>query len=51
MFQLRHTNTQRTHASCDAFIDGFFGDDAERVYVPPAIPSDPLLHVSGFLTI
>lgn len=46
LFQFRHTNTERTHESCKAFIKGMFGNDSVSVHVPPPIPNDPMLHVS-----
>lgn len=46
-FLFRHTDTQRTQASYQAFLDGLFGDNAHRNITPLEIPkNDTLLMAS-----
>lgn len=42
-YEFRHTDTQRSQASCESFIKGMFGSDTTNVYVPPPIPNDQML--------
>lgn len=42
-YKFRHTDTQRSQASCASFIKGLFGSDASDVYVPPPVPNDQML--------
>lgn len=46
-FLFRHTNTQRTQASYQGFVDGLFGDNAHKDIPAPNVPAqDTLLRVS-----
>ncbi|XP_067005691.2 multiple inositol polyphosphate phosphatase 1 [Anabrus simplex] len=42
LYEFRYTNTQRTQASTEKFVEGLFGS-TEGVYLPPPIDDDPLI--------